>query len=134
MSNGTPQPPVTRRYYPTLSSVMSQDDIPEILGFVKDGILWLFDKIHYKDLQYSKSPRGDAAFYSLSLVSSERLDIELPGTGIYLVLNPDITDNDSHISSFPITVEYEWKILAYLRAFSLGNFSYDLDMQIKITV
>lgn len=125
MPNGTSQPPVTRRYYPTLSSVMSQDDIPEILGFVKDGILWLFDKIHYKDLQYSKSPRGDAAFYSLSVVASEQLDIELPGTGIYLVLNPDITGGDSHISSFPITVEYEWKILAYLRAFNLGNFSYN---------
>lgn len=124
MPNGTSQPPVTRRYYPTLSSVMSQDDIPEILGFVKDGILWLFDKIYYKDLQYSKSPRGDAASYSLSIVSSERLDIELPGTGIFLVLNPDLTGGDSSISSFPITVEYQWKILAYLRAFNLGSFSF----------
>lgn len=124
MPNGTSQPPITRRYYPTLSSVISQDDIPEILGFVKDGILWLFDKIYYKDLQYSKSPRGDAASYSLSIVSSDRLDIELPGTGIFLVLNPDLTGGDSSISSFPITVEYQWKILAYLRAFNLGSFSF----------
>lgn len=124
MPNGTSQPPVTRRYYPTLSSVMSQDDIPEILGFVKDGVLWLFDKIYYKDLQYSKSPRGDAASYSLSIVSSDRLDIELPGTGIFLVLNPDLTGGDTAISSFPITIEYQWKILAYLRAFNLGSFSF----------
>ena len=32
---------------------------------------------------------------------------------------------DSHISAFPITIEYEWKILGYLRQFSLGNFSFD---------
>lgn len=121
MPNGTSQP-VTRRYYPTLSSVISQDDIPEILGFLKGGILWIFDKVHYKDLQYSKSPKGDSAFYSLSIVSADRLDIELFGTGIFLVLNPDVDDNT--ISSFPITIEYKWKILAYLRAFDMKNFSY----------
>ncbi|MEM6721736.1 MAG: hypothetical protein AAF611_20580 [Bacteroidota bacterium] len=112
---------VAHRYYPKLSSVVSTDDIPDILGFIKDGIVYLFDKIHYKDLQYNKSPRGDAAFYSLSIVS-QRLDIELPSTGIYLVLNPDA--DDATISAFPITVEYEWQILAYLRDFNLDNFSF----------
>ncbi|KFC19675.1 hypothetical protein [Chryseobacterium sp. FH1] len=123
MPNGT-TPVIARRYYPTLSSVITKEDIPEILGFLKEGLQNLLDKIHYKDLQYSKSPTGDAAFYSLSLVTPNRLDIELPGTGIYLVLNPDITGGDSHISAFPITVEYQWKILAYLRAFSIDSFSF----------
>ncbi|WP_158837816.1 hypothetical protein [Polaribacter sp. L3A8] len=112
---------VAYRYYPKLSSVVSTEDIPDILGFIKDGIDSLFENIHYKDLQYNKSPRGDAAFYSLSIVS-KRLDIELPGTGIYLVLNPDA--DATNISAFPITVEYEWKILAYLRDFNLANFSF----------
>jgi len=102
---------------------VSENDIPDILGFIKTGVTNLLNKIYYKDLQYSKSARGDAAFYSLSVVSPKRLDIEIPGTGIYLVLNPDFQDNN--ISAFPITVEYEWKILAYLRQFSLGNFSFD---------
>ncbi len=115
--------PIAPRYYPRLSSVVSENDIPDILGFIKTGVTNLLNKIYYKDLQYSKSVRGDAAFYSLSVVSPKRLDIEIPGTGIYLVLNPDFQDNN--ISAFPITVEYEWKILAYLRQFSLGNFSFD---------
>lgn len=118
------QTPVTHRYYPRLSSVVTPDQIPDILGFIKDGVIGLLDKIYYKDLQYSKGPKGDSAFYSLSLVS-KRLDIELPGTGISLVLNPDLTGNDSNISAFPITIEYQWKILAYLRQFSLGNFSFE---------
>ncbi|MEG1590421.1 hypothetical protein [Chryseobacterium sp.] len=118
------QTPVAHRYYPRLSSVVTPDQIPDILGFIKDGVVGLLDKIYYKDLQYSKGPKGDSAFYSLSLVS-KRLDIEIPGTGISLVLNPDMTGNDSQISSFPITIEYQWKILAYLRQFSLGNFSFE---------
>ncbi|MCQ9637798.1 hypothetical protein MP478_00180 [Chryseobacterium sp. WG14] len=121
MSNQTP---VTHRYYPRLSSVITKDDIPDILGFIKDGVTNLLDKIYYKDLQYSKGPKGDSAFYSLSIVS-KRIDIEIPGTGIALVLNPDLENNDSKISAFPITVEYQWKILAYLRYFSLGNFSFE---------
>lgn len=120
MSNQTP---VTHRYYPRLSSVVTEEDIPDILGFIKKGVVNLLDKIYYKDLQYSKGPKGDSAFYSLSIVS-KRIDIEIPGTGISLVLNPDIKDNDSKISAFPITIEYQWKILAYLRYFSMGNFSF----------
>ncbi len=74
----TSTPVVKRRYYPTLSSIVSENDFPEVLGFIKDGIVNLFEKIHYKDLQYNKSPRGDAAFYSLSIISPNRIDIEIP--------------------------------------------------------
>jgi hypothetical protein len=117
-------PPVIKRYYPTLSSVVSLDDFPESLGFLKQAIENLFSKIHYKDLQYKKSPKGDAAFYSLSIVSN-KLAIELFGSGISLVLNPDESDTaDFNISAFPVTVEYQWKILAYLRSFDLNNFSF----------
>jgi hypothetical protein len=124
MPNDNTTPAITRRYYPTLASIVSEDDFPEILGFIKDGILTLLDKIHYKDLQYNKSSKGDAAFYSLSIVSPNRIDIEIPGTGMFLVLNPDLTGGDSNISAFPITIDYEWVILAYLRDFDLNNFSF----------
>ena len=119
-------PVLVRRFYPTLSSVVTQDEIPDALGFIKDGIVFLFDKIHFKDLQYSKSPRGDAAFYSLSIVTKDRLDIEIPATGVFLVLNPDlgVENPDATISSFPITIEYEWKVLAYLRSFNLDQFDF----------
>jgi hypothetical protein len=121
-----PTPPiVVKRYYPTLSSVVSLDDFPESLGFLKKAVENLFSKIHYKDLQYKKSPKGDAAFYSLSIVSN-KLAIELFGSGISLVLNPDESETapDFNISAFPVTVEYQWKILAYLRSFDLNNFSF----------
>ena len=122
MPNESNNTVVTSRYYPSISSVVNTDDIPDILGFVKEGIIYLFDNLHYKDLQYSKSSKGDAAFYSLTIVSKKRLDFEIPGSGIYLVLNPDF--EDYNISSFPITIDYHWKILAYLKVFDLSNFTF----------
>ena len=116
--------PTPKRFYPTLATVVSTDDLPEVLGFIKDGLSTMLDKIHFKDLQYSKSPKGDAAFYSLSIVSPKRLALEIPSTGIALVLNPDLTGGDSSISSFPITIEYQWKVLAYIRAFKSSSFSF----------
>ncbi|WP_298510397.1 hypothetical protein [uncultured Kordia sp.] len=113
---------IASRYYPTISSLINEDDIPDMLGFIKDGIVYLFDNIHYKDLQFSKSVYGDEAFYSLSIVTKKRLDIEIPGTGIYLVLNPNV--DSSQISAFPITVEYQWKILGYISRFNLNEFSF----------
>lgn len=61
------------RYYPRLSSIVNTDDIPEILGFIKNGIVTVFDKMHFKDLQFTKSPMGDAAIYRKNLAGFENL-------------------------------------------------------------
>ncbi len=125
-TNPIPAVPIpTARYYPRLSEIITVDDLPEFLSFVEDGLNSIFDKIHYKNLQYSKGYRGDSAFYSLDIVSSKRLALPLP-FGLSLVLNPDLKDNDSSISSFPITLEYQWEILAFIKTFSSSNFSFSL--------
>lgn len=77
-----PTTAITPRYYPTLDTVITEQDIPEILGFIREGLVSLLEKIHYKDFQTRKSINGDAAFYSLQIVSPNKLSIEIPGTGI----------------------------------------------------
>ncbi|MBW1656766.1 hypothetical protein [Flavobacterium quisquiliarum] len=125
-TNPIPAVPIpTARYYPRLSEIITVDDLPEFLSFVEDGMKAIFDKIHYKNLQYSKGYRGDSAFYSLDIVSSEKLAIPLP-FNLGLVLNPDL-DGDSSISSFPITLEYQWEILAFLKTFRSSSFSFSLE-------
>ncbi len=119
MSSTTPA--ITRRYYPRLSEIASMDDMPASLSFLQKGIDTIFGKIHYKNLQYTKSPNGDAAFYSLDIVSSKKLGINLPG-GIELVLNPDATD--SYISSFPVSLQYEWGILGFVNGIDLKTFKF----------
>ncbi|WBV58187.1 hypothetical protein PFY10_06985 [Chryseobacterium daecheongense] len=111
-------------YYPAISEIATINDIPEILSFVRDGIVFLFDKTYYKNLQFSKSIKGDAAFYSLDIVSLQKLEIEIPGTNIFFVLNPDFQNND--ISSFPFTVAWEWKALTYRNSFNLNSISFSI--------
>src|SRR5689334_8295577 len=127
----TAVPIPTARYYPRLSEIVTVDDLPEFLSFVEDGLNTIFDKIHYKNLQYSKGYRGDSAFYSLDIVTSKRLALPLP-FDLALVLNPDLKNNDSSISSFPITLEYQWEILAFLKTFSSSSFSFSLDDFYKV--
>ena len=115
----------TARYYPKLSQVITVDDLPEFLSFVQNGLNSIFDKIYFKNLQYSKSVNGDEAFYSLEVVS-KKMAIALP-FDMALVLNPDTTGNDNKISSFPITLEYQWEILGFLKTFNLDNFSFSLE-------
>jgi hypothetical protein len=113
--------PTTTRYYPSLSEVITVDDLPEFLHFAADGLNLLLDRIHYKNLQYSKSQGGDSAFYSLDVVTAN-IGLNLP-FGMRLVLNPD-EQGDSSISAFPVSLEYQWEILAFLRAFKVNNFAF----------
>ena len=120
--NSTPQ--VSPRYYPRLSEIVTVDELPQFLSFVQDGLNAIFERLHYKNLQYSKSFRGDSAFYSLDVVSKEKIGFTIPG-GLKLVLNPDATDES--ISSFPVALEYQWEILGFLRSFDLEGFSFSVE-------
>ncbi len=109
-------------YYSPLSTLMPRDALPEALGFVKDGIDNLLDDVFFKDFQHSSSSRGDAAQYSLTIVTLKALEVEIPGTGVFLVLNPSHTPGGT--SEFPVTLRWEWPILAFLRAFDPSEFSF----------
>ena len=66
-----------KRYYPALSSVVTAEDLPDILGFIKDGVQNLLSQVYYKDFQYSKGAKGDSAFFGLSIVSPDAQSIQL---------------------------------------------------------
>lgn len=129
-----PQTPITYNYYPALSELIILDDLPEIFNFIKDGLHEIFEKVYYKDFQSSRNVSGSGAFYSLDIVSRGRLDLEFPGTGIFIILNPDY--EDSTISSFPIQLYWEWEIMRFVSYFNANQFSfsveefYDLALQI----
>jgi len=120
-----PETPTEYKYYPALSDIMKADDLPDFLSFIKEGLQNIFDKIYYKDYQVSKSISGSSAFYSLDIVSRRKLALELPGTDVYFVLNPDYDDHT--ISSFPITVFWQWEVMRYIRYFNVSDFSFSLE-------
>lgn len=117
-----PETPTTYNYYPALSGLMTVDELPEILGFIRDGLQQIFEKVYYKNFYSSVNQDGSFAFYSLEIVSRTKLAVEFPGTGIFFVLNPDY--EDTTITSFPITLQWNQKILRYLGQFSMDQFSF----------
>lgn len=113
-------------FYPSLSALIRVDELPSELGVVKEGLSNFFDHFFYRDLQIRKSVSGDAAFYSLKLLSYKRLALEVPGTGgLALILNPSLVAGaQGAYSEFPISVRYKWPILKYVRTFDLQSFDY----------
>lgn len=116
--------PNTLQYYPKLSDLITLDKIPESLSFVQNISQQLFGKIYYKDYQVSISSLGESAFHSLSIVAKDRIGFDLP-FGLKFVLNRDY--QISTISSFPVTVKYNWPIIAYIKQFNLANFSFSAE-------
>lgn len=111
-------------YYPAITDIVRTDDLPEFLSFFKTGLETIFNKIYYKDYYFSKNNSGSEAFYSLSIVSKTKLSLDLPGTGISLVLNPDF--QDGNISSFPITLYWKWEMLRFVKYFKTNQFSFSI--------
>ncbi|MFP3833437.1 hypothetical protein [Chryseobacterium sp. SIMBA_028] len=111
-------------YYPKLSNLITLDNIPSSLGFVKNISQQVFSRVYYKDFQASVSSSGDSAFYSLSIVAKERINFDLV-YGLKFVLNRDA--QNGQISSFPVTVQYNWPIIGYISKFNLNNFSFSVE-------
>lgn len=40
-----PETPTTYNYYPALSGLITLEDLPEILDFIKEGLQEIFDKV-----------------------------------------------------------------------------------------
>lgn len=108
------------RFYPLLTDILPLENIPENLGFLKEGVEYLTSGIHYADLHVGKSIHGDAAFYHVNLILLKRLGFEVPGTnGMALVLNPALTA--SSITSIPVSLNYQWDILRYAEGRSISD-------------
>ena len=110
----------TKRFFPSLADIITLEDLPKQLEFLREPLTNFLSKLYYKDLQYSKSVLGDTAFYSLKLVSPTRFEVDVFNSGFFLVLNPDSDFSD--ISSIPIRLEYNWPILAYVNSIPKANY------------
>jgi hypothetical protein len=100
---------ITSRYYPSLADLVDKKKVPAFLhNFLFDHyddstppvfIIGALSKIHYRNLQFTKSSNGDSASYNLELVTKKKIDYELPG-GVSFVLNGDGTED---VSAYPIS-------------------------------
>lgn len=118
-------------YYPKLSDLITLNNIPSSLGFVKNISQQVFSRVYYKDFQASVSSSGDSAFYSLSVVAKEKINFDLV-YGLKFVLNRDA--QNGQISSFPVTVQYNWPIIGHISKFTADNFSFSAEEIFKVAL
>ena len=109
-------------FYPSLSNIISLDKIPA-LGTFQDGFNNIIEGLFYKNFQSDKSKNGDSAFYLVTIVSFNRIALEIPGTnGLALVLNPSQTLGNT--TEVTISVEYHWEIVKYISGFNISSFDF----------
>ncbi len=106
-------------FYPSLSTLIPTDAIPENVGNLQESVQNIFDALFYKDLQIDKSVLEDTGFYRLSLVTYQPIDFQIPGTDqLKVQLFPSVSGH----TSIPISLEYRLEILKYINGFSFSNF------------
>ncbi len=115
-------------FYSPLSTVITLGEIPEKLNFISDAFETMLNRIYFRNLQVNNSSSNKSGtFYELDLVSfSEILRIEIPGTGLALILNPDLETEEpnSDYSVIPISLYWKWDILNYISSFKLSAFGF----------
>ena len=107
------------KYYPSISTLITEESLPANLGFIAAGLQPLFEHIFYKNLMAYRTPEGEAAQCSLKIISYKRLAFEIPGVeGLALVLFPGNTDGD--VTEFAISVGIRWEVLRFMDVFEEG--------------
>ncbi|MDT0294835.1 hypothetical protein ACFQ3R_00465 [Mesonia ostreae] len=111
---------MAQSFYPNIGTLVSLDDFPEELQFLETGLQNALDKIYYKELQYVQSNDGAQGYYNLVLVTGEQLKLDLFNTGFSIAINP----GNAGETLIPLTLNYNWPVLALISSFNLGGFSY----------
>ncbi len=111
---------MAQSFYPNIGTLVSIDDFPEELQFLETGLQNALDKIYYKELQYVQSNDGTHGYYNLVLVTGEQLKLDLFSTGFSIIINP----GNAGETLIPLTLNYNWPVLALISNFNLESFSY----------
>ena len=117
--------------HPTLSQLLPFDKIPNEIEAIKDALASIFDDIFVKNLIASQSYDGSAGHYSLVLTTYNSLGINIPiANDLKLVLNPT-TQGTTEV---PVTFDYSWIILKYIRDFNYSTFDNTVNSVLRILV
>ncbi|MFP7655528.1 hypothetical protein [Chryseobacterium proteolyticum] len=110
----------TKSFYPNIGTLVTIDNFPEELQFLENGLQNVLDKIYYKELQYVQSNDASQGYYNIVLVTGEQLKLDLFGSGFSIVINPGSAGE----TLIPLTLNYNWPVLALISNFNLETFSY----------
>lgn len=126
-------------YYPRLSSLITEDDFPDSLSFLYSSFSTFLGKFYFRNLQVQHGSNGVAKSIYLELISKEELSFEVPAVeGLKFGINLDnyqsstVGSADTGVSVFPISIEYDWPVKAFLKNFDLTNFDADAENYLNL--
>lgn len=108
--------------YPPLKLLLSENDLPDAVAKFTESISSVFDKVYYKEYYFEKSPMGDAASYKLTLLMYDRVALDIPGTGMSLVLNPSYTGGEP-TTDIKVSMDYKLEAVKYAMELSPDSFA-----------
>ncbi len=121
----------TNKLYPVLTDLLPLEKIPSELEGIKEALENVLHKIYFKNLIVNKGYHGESGYYSLTLISINQLDIDIPfASGLSLVINP----SEEGISEIPISFQYRWDVLKYFNQFSFENFTNSIGSIFEILI
>lgn len=112
------------KYTPPLNQFIAIDFLPEELSFVQDGIDSILENLFVAFFQTSRSQNFNSTNYSAIIRFYKKVTIDIPATGLSLILNPDFNETEAdYFSDIPISFSIDIPIKKYFKDFSLENFS-----------
>lgn len=112
-------------YYPYVSDLITFDQLPDGLTFISDDLNSIFSEIRYQNFIAERSVNESTGYYQLNIVVFSVLQLDVGGTGIVLILNPDVQSGANTQSIIPVNLNWRWDILRYVRGFSISQFASD---------
>jgi len=112
-------------YYPFLSDLITFDQLPDGLSFISDDLNSIFSEIRYQNFIAEHSVNESTGFYQLNIVVFSALQLDVPGTGLVLILNPDLQSGAVSQSIIPINLNWRWNLLRYINSFDITQFASD---------
>ena len=116
-------------FYPDLGSLLSGDDFPEVLAFLKPAMQDILNDIYYD--KYHKGSNADGSHFEcrLEMLLKKGLNLDLFGSGFRLAVNPDESGN---MAVIPVSLQYSHPIFGVMKEFSSGSFPYSPDSMFGI--
>src|SRR5690554_4937257 len=99
-------------YYPPLNGLISADNLPDFLSGIQGGFSNLLSNIRLKEYQVINHSNFGGGSWYLELRTSQRIDIDIFGTGLKLILNPSFDQsNPGSYTDIPLSLSVNVPIL-----------------------
>ncbi|MGG9960012.1 hypothetical protein [Ferruginibacter sp. SUN106] len=116
------------RYLPSLSTLVTLDDLPDSLGFIKDAGTSVLSNTYYDNFRMNSSRDGDKKDIRLTLLLDRQIGFELPGTNLLLLLNPnDALTGQPRNNRLDLRINWQLGILRYTNSFTPTQFSFSAE-------